>query len=76
MMSIDHTAYAGGGDHVFASPKMKGKQPYWISKIMQLYIEPVAAQLGIPLRGWHTFRHSYIRYSGKTGTTPRLFRIC
>src|SRR5438309_1023504 len=53
------TPYAGDSDYVFASLKMKGKQPYWMSKIMQLYIKPVAAQFGIPLRGWHTFRHSY-----------------
>jgi len=26
---------------------------------MLLYIKPVAAKLGIPLKGWHTLRHSY-----------------
>ena len=43
--------YAGDSDYVFASVKMKGKQPYWMSKIKQLYIKPVAARLGVPLKG-------------------------
>lgn len=66
------TPYAGDGDYVFASPKMKGKQPYWMSKIMQLYIKPVAAQLGIPLKGWHTLRHSYTTLLRQNGNNPKV----
>jgi hypothetical protein len=44
------TPYAADSDFVFASAKKKGKQPYWMSKIMQLYIKSVAAKLGVPLR--------------------------
>src|SRR5207247_9777107 len=34
------TPYAEDGDYVFASPKMKGRQPYWMSRIMQHHIKP------------------------------------
>lgn len=52
------TPYAADSDYVFASPKKKRKQPYWMSKLMQ-NIKPVAQRLGNPLKGWHTLRHSY-----------------
>jgi integrase len=53
------TPYAADGDYVFASWKMQGKQPLWMSRVMQHHIKPVAAELGLPLKGWHTLRHSY-----------------
>jgi integrase len=47
-------------DWVFASPTMKGKQPYWPDNLMKRYIRPVAQEAGIQKRvGWHTFRHSF-----------------
>ena len=47
-------------DWVFASPTMKGKQPYWPDNLMKRYIRPVAQKAGIQKRvGWHTFRHSF-----------------
>ena len=30
-----------------------------MSSIMQHHIKPVAEDLGIPLKGWHSLRHSY-----------------
>lgn len=45
------TPYAGTSDFVFASTKKKGKQPYWMSKIMQLYIKPVAAKTRHSVKG-------------------------
>ena len=68
----NETPYAADSDYVFASPKMKGKQPYWMSKIMQLYIKPVAAKLGIPLKGWHTLRHSYTTLLRQNGNNPKV----
>jgi integrase len=68
----EETPYAGDSDYVFASPKTKGKQPYWMSKIMQLYIKPVAAKLGIPLKGWHTLRHSYTTLLRQNGNDPKV----
>ena len=45
---------------VFASPTMKGKQPYWPDNLMKRYIKPVARKAGITKNiGWHTFRHSF-----------------
>jgi site-specific recombinase XerD len=47
-------------DWVFASPTMKGKQPYWPDNLMKRYIRPVVQKAGIQKRvGWHTFRHSF-----------------
>jgi integrase len=66
------TPYAGDGDYVFASTKMKGKQPYWMSRIMQHHIKPVAANLGIPLKGWHTLRHSYTTLLRQNGSNPKV----
>lgn len=52
--------YAMPGDWVFASPTMRGKQPYWPDNLMKRYIRPVARKAGIHKNiGWHTFRHSF-----------------
>jgi integrase len=47
-------------DWVFASPEMRGRQPYWRENLLRRYIRPAAERCGIRKRiGWHTFRHSY-----------------
>ena len=47
-------------DWVFASPTMKGEQPYWPDNLMKRYIKPVAKANGIHKNiGWHTFRHTF-----------------
>ena len=52
--------YPMADDWVFASPSMKGKQPYWPDNLMKRYIKPVARRAGILKNiGWHTFRHSF-----------------
>ncbi len=52
--------YPMSHDWVFASPTMKGKQPYWPDNLMKRYIRPVVQKAGIHKRvGWHTFRHSF-----------------
>ncbi len=52
--------YPMPSDWVFASPTMRGKQPYWPDNLMKRYIRPVAKAAGIHKRiGWHTFRHSF-----------------
>jgi integrase len=53
------TPYAADDGYIFASPKMKGKQPYWMSRIMQHSIRPAAARVRIAIKGWHTLRHNY-----------------
>jgi integrase len=69
------TPYAENSDYMFASPKMKGKQPYWMSRIMQHHIKPAASEAGIEIKGWHTLRH-YAPFCGKTGRTSKSCRNC
>jgi len=68
------TPYAADSDYVFASPKMNGKQPYWLSRIMQHHIKPAAAKLGIAIKGWHSLRHTYSTLLKDNGNDPRSFR--
>ena len=52
--------YPIDSDYVFASPTMRGTQPYWPDNLMKRYIRPVAREAGINKNiGWHTFRHSF-----------------
>jgi integrase len=47
-------------DWVFASPEMKGQQPYWPENLLRRHIRPAAKKCGINKTiGWHTFRHTY-----------------
>jgi len=47
-------------DWVFASPASRGRRSYWGEPIMDRFIRPVAARVGITKHiGWHTFRHTY-----------------
>ena len=47
-------------DWVFASPEMKGQQPFWPENLLRRHIRPAAERWGINKTiGWHTFRHSY-----------------
>jgi hypothetical protein len=39
--------YRQPGDWVFASPKMKGKQPYWPETPLKCFVQPAAKRLGI-----------------------------
>jgi hypothetical protein len=41
-------------DWVFASPHMRGTQPYWPDNLMKRYIKPAARKAGIHTNiGWH-----------------------
>jgi integrase len=56
----DSAPYIAPEDWVFASPQMKGRQPYWPDTILKRSIRPAALAAGISKRiGWHTFRHSF-----------------
>ncbi len=47
-------------DWVFASPRTKGKNPYWPDIILSRIVRPAATRAGIQKHvGWHTFRHSF-----------------
>jgi integrase len=64
--------YAQNSDYVFASPKMKGRQPYWMSRIMQHHIKPAAGKAGIAIKGWHTLRHSYTTLLRQNNDDPKV----
>jgi len=66
------TPYAADSDYVSASWKLNGKQPLWISRVMQHHIKPVAANLGLPLKGFHTLRHSYTTLLRQNGNNPKV----
>jgi integrase len=59
------TPYRDPEDWVFASddPRLcekRGKQPLWLSKIMQYHIQPLVKRLGIAKRvSWQTFRSTF-----------------
>ncbi len=55
-----HSSYNQPYDWVFASPRAKGKNPYWPDIILSRIVRPAATRAGIQKRvGWHTFRHSF-----------------
>jgi integrase len=66
------TPYAGDSDYIFASPKKKGTQPYWMSRIMQYHIKPAAAKAGIVIEGWHTLRRSYTTLLRQNNDDPKV----
>ena len=66
------TPYAENGDYIFASPKMKGKQPLWLDTVIKKIIKPAAAKAGIRLKGWHTLRHTYSTLLKANGNDPKV----
>jgi integrase len=53
---------------------MKGKQPYWLSRIMQHHIKPAAEKLGIQLKGFHTLRHTYCTLLSANGNNSKVLQ--
>ena len=54
------SSYSQPHDWVFASPRTKGKNPYWPDILLSRVVRPAVARAGInKLVGWHTFRHSF-----------------
>jgi integrase len=55
-----HISYNQPHDWVFASPRTKGKAPYWPDMLLSRVVRPALARAGIQKHvGWHTFRHSF-----------------
>ncbi len=55
-----HSSYSQPYDWVFASPRTKGKNPYWPDILLSRVVRPAVARAGIQKHvGWHTFRHSF-----------------
>jgi site-specific recombinase XerD len=54
------TRYAAPDDWIFASPRSRGRKPFYPDMVMVKQIRPAALRAGITRRiGWHTFRHTY-----------------
>jgi len=54
------SVYCRDSAWLFASPKMKGKQPYWPETLWRRLGKPAVARAKIKKRvAWHTFRHTY-----------------
>jgi integrase len=54
------TRYGGPDDWILASPRTKGKYPFWPDAVLQKVIRPAALKAGIHKRiAWHTFRHTF-----------------
>lgn len=54
------SAYNRPEDWLFASPRMKGTQPYSPDALLAKVLRPAVKRVGITKRvGWHTFRHSF-----------------
>jgi integrase len=54
------TPYSGDQDWIFASGRMKGRQPLWPEAIERNYIRPAAERAKITKHiSWHVFRHTF-----------------
>src|SRR5262249_17899545 len=53
-------AYAEDSDWVFASPHMKGRQPYWPSTLWRYHGRPALTRAKVSKNvTYHTFRHTF-----------------
>jgi len=83
----EQTVYGGPEDWVFASTRMKGKQPRAANSLVSDYLRPAAAKAGVlssftngegqliendPRRfGFHNLRHSLASFLVRTKTDPK-----
>ncbi len=71
------TPYPGESDWVFASFKLRGKQPREGNLIAADYLRPAAVRSGVLAQenkkrfGWHNFRHSLASYLVAKGTDAK-----
>jgi len=66
-------AYPGPGDWVFASPAMKGKQPYWPGTQWRYHGKPALERAGITKHvSYHTFRHTFGTLLNANGENPKV----
>ena len=64
------TPYDKDEDFIFASPKLKGKQPLWGQTMNADFVKPAVMALGLVAKGerfgWHRFRHSLSTWANET----------
>lgn len=60
-------------DWVFASPRRKGKQPYWPDALWKRHGRSAVTKAGISKRvGFHTFRHTYTTLLTQNGEDVKV----
>src|SRR5262249_16899464 len=69
------STYTAPANWVWASTRMAGKQPLWLSTIMRYYIQPAARRAGINKKiGWHTFRHTFSTLIKSLGVDAKVLQ--
>lgn len=67
------SVYTQPGDWVFASPHMKGHQPYWPSTLWRYYGRPAVKQANVGKNvSYHTFRHTFGTLLNANGENPKV----
>ena len=66
------SCYTNSSDWVFASPHVKGRQPYWPSTLWRYYGKP-GLRAGITKQvSYHTFRHTFGTLLNANGENPKV----
>src|SRR5215470_13939412 len=64
--------HAGPSDWVFASPHMKGRQPYWPGTLWRYYGKPALNRAKVTKQvSYHTFRHTFGTLLNANGENPK-----
>lgn len=65
--------YKGDTDWVFASARMKGKQPLWPDSLWRRYGKPAVKAAKVAKRvAYHTFRHTFGTLLNANGENPKV----
>ena len=65
--------HAGPCDWVFASPHMKGRQPYWPGTLWRYYGKPALQRAKVAKQvSYHTFRHTFGTLLNANGENPKV----
>jgi integrase len=74
---LHQTPFAGPGDWIFPSLKLKGKQPRVANMLVSDHLRPAAVKAGVIAADWegrfgfHNFRHSLASYLVRSRTDPK-----
>src|SRR5208283_1441353 len=67
------SVYTQPGDWVFASPHMKGRQPYWPSTLWRYSGRPAVKRAKVVKNvSYHTFRHTFGTLLNANGENPKV----
>ncbi|MGB8064179.1 MAG: site-specific integrase [Candidatus Sulfotelmatobacter sp.] len=65
--------HATPSDWVFASPQMKGRQPYWPGTLWRYYGKPALQRAKVTKQvSYHTFRHTIGTLLNANGENPKV----